>query len=197
MKDFILFKRARLILILGVSFFITSFSYSQENESMAAATPLDGVSFKFIETNGIRMRIAEAGDSGPLILFAHGWPESWYNWRHQITYFANAGYRVVAPDMRGYGKTDAPEAEEEYDIFKLTEDMIGVLDALNEDTAIMVGHDWGAIVAWHSVLIHPERFSALIAMSVPYGGRPPVSPMVGWRTAVSYTHLTLPTKRIV
>ena len=72
MKDFILFKRARLIFILGVSFFITSFSYSQENESMAAATPLDGVSFRFIDTNGIRMRVAEAGDSGPLILFAHG-----------------------------------------------------------------------------------------------------------------------------
>ena len=83
---------------------------------MATATPIDGVSFRFIETNGIRMRIAEAGDSGPLMLLAHGWPESWYNWRHQITYFAKAGYRVAAPDMRGYGKTDAPEGVEEYDI---------------------------------------------------------------------------------
>ena len=183
MQDFILFRKARLIFIVGASCFIASFSYPQENQNMAAAAPIDGVSFRFIETNGIRMRIAEAGDSGPLMLLAHGWPESWYNWRHQIAYFAKAGYRVVAPDMRGYGKTDAPEGVEEYDIFKLTEDMVGVLDALNEDTAIMVGHDWGAIVAWHSVLIHPERFSALIAMSVPYGGRPPVSPMVRWRTA--------------
>ena len=142
---------------------------------------IDGVNFRFIEANGIRMRIAEAGDSGPLILLAHGWPESWYNWRHQITYFANAGYRVVAPDMRGYGKTEAPEAVDEYDIRKLTGDMVGILDTLNEETAVMVGHDWGAIVAWHAVLIHPDRFSALVAMSVPYGGRPPVSPMMGWR----------------
>ena len=145
------------------------------------ATPIDGVSFRFIEANGIRMRIAEAGDSGPLILLAHGWPESWYNWRHQLTYFANAGYRVVAPDMRGYGRTDSPDDVDEYDIRKLTDDMVGILDTLDEDTAVMVGHDWGAIVAWHAVLIHPDRFSALVAMSVPYGGRPPVSPMVGWR----------------
>ena len=145
------------------------------------ATPIDEVSFRFIEANGIRMRIAEAGGSGPLILLALGWPESWYNWRHQITYFANAGYRVVAPDMRGYGKTEAPEAVDEYDIRNLTGDMVGILDTLNEETAVMVGHDWGAIVAWHAVLIPPDRFSALVAMSVPYGRRPPVSPMMGWR----------------
>ena len=64
------------------------------------ATPVDGVNFRFIEANGIRMRIAESGDSGPLILFAHGWPESWYNWRHQMSYFVESGYRVVAPDIR-------------------------------------------------------------------------------------------------
>ena len=148
---------------------------------MSIDSPVDGVTFRFIESNGIRMRIAEAGDSGPLILFAHGWPESWYNWRHQITYFSNAGYRVVAPDMRGYGESDAPENVDDYDIYHLADDMVGILDALGEEKAIMVGHDWGSIVAWHSVLIHPERFSGLVAMSVPYGGRAPQSPMVGWR----------------
>ncbi|NKB32127.1 MAG: alpha/beta fold hydrolase [Pseudomonadales bacterium] len=148
---------------------------------MTTPSPVDGITFRFIESNGIRMRIAEAGDSGPLILFAHGWPESWYNWRHQLTYFANAGYRVVAPDMRGYGETDKPADVDEYDIVHLAGDMVGILDALGEETAIMVGHDWGAIVAWNSVLMHPERFSALIAMSVPYGGRAPQSPMVAWQ----------------
>ena len=79
-------------------------------------SPVDGVTFRYIEANDIRMRIAEAGDSGPLILFAHGWPESWYNWRHQMRRFAESGYRVVAPDMRGYGRTDAPEDVNDYDL---------------------------------------------------------------------------------
>ncbi len=146
-------------------------------------SPVDGVSFRFIESNGLRMRIAEAGDSGPLVLMAHGWPESWYNWRHQMTFLAEQGYRVVAPDMRGYGETDAPANVDDYDIVHLAGDMVGILDALGEETAIMVGHDWGSIVAWNSVLMHPERFDALIAMSVPYGGRGPQSPMAGWRAA--------------
>ena len=156
-------------------------SFSQRNQAMANESPIDGVTFRFVESNGIRMRIAESGDSGPLILFAHGWPESWYNWRHQMTFFSNAGYRVVAPDMRGYGESDKPDNIDDYDIYHLADDMVGILDALGEEKAIMVGHDWGSIVAWHSVLIHPERFSALVAMSVPYGGRPPQSPMVGWQ----------------
>ena len=126
---------------------------------MTTPSPVDGVTFRFIESNGLRMRIAESGDTGPLILFAHGWPESWYSWRHQLKYFAEAGYRVVAPDMRGYGESDKPIDVDEYDIIHLAGDMVGVLDALGEETAIMVGHDWGAIVAWNSVLIHPERFS--------------------------------------
>jgi pimeloyl-ACP methyl ester carboxylesterase len=127
------------------------------------------------------MRIAEAGEAGPLVLLVHGWPESWYSWRHQLTALAHAGYRVVAPDMRGYGETDAPAAVEDYDIEHLAADMVGVLDALDEEQAIIIGHDWGAIVAWNSVLLHPSRFSALVAMSVPYGGRAPQSPLDGWR----------------
>lgn len=142
---------------------------------------LAGVSFRDIETNGIRMRIAQAGTTGPLVLLAHGWPESWYSWRHQFAPLVAAGYRVVAPMMRGYGDTDAPDAVDEYDIVHLAGDMVGILDALGEETAIMVGHDWGALVAWHSVLLHPSRFTALIAMSVPYSGRPPQSPLVTWQ----------------
>lgn len=142
---------------------------------------MKGVTFRRIESNGINMRIAEMGDSGPLVLLAHGWPESWYSWRHQITVLAKAGYRVVAPDMRGYGETDAPAEVGAYDIERLTADMVGILDALGEETAIMVGHDWGSIVAWYSVMMYPKRFTALIAMSVPYGGRPKQSPLAYWQ----------------
>ncbi len=150
---------------------------------MNESPPVEGVSFRFIESNGITMRLATMGDSGPLVILAHGWPESWYSWRHQMTALADAGYRVVAPDMRGYGATDAPAAIEDYNIRELAADMVGIVDALGEEQAIMVGHDWGAIVAWHAVLLHPERFSALIAMSVPYGGRGSQSPLVGWQNA--------------
>lgn len=129
---------------------------------------------RMIESNGIKLRIAEAG-SGPLVIFVHGWPESWYSWRHQLPAVAAAGFHAVAPDMRGYGKSDKPEAVEDYDIQHLTADLVGIVDALGEKQAILVGHDWGAIVAWHAMLLHPDRFSALVAMSVPYNGRPPQS----------------------
>jgi pimeloyl-ACP methyl ester carboxylesterase len=129
---------------------------------------------RVIESNGIKLRIAEAG-SGPLVIFVHGWPESWYSWRHQLPAVAEAGFHAVAPDMRGYGKSDKPEAVEDYDIQHLTADLVGIVDALGEKQAILVGHDWGAIVAWHAMLLHPERFKALVAMSVPYTGRPPQS----------------------
>lgn len=155
----------------------------QEDQTMSSQTPVAGVSSRFIEANGIRMRIFEAGDAGPLVLLAHGWPESWYNWRHQLVALADAGYRVVAPAMRGYGETDAPPDVEDYDIIDLTDDMVGILDALGEETAVMAGHDWGAIVAWHAVVRYPERFNGLIAMSVPYGGTAQRSPMEGWREA--------------
>jgi pimeloyl-ACP methyl ester carboxylesterase len=109
---------------------------------------------RFIETNGIRMHIAECG-SGPLVLLCHGFPESWYSWRHQLQALAEAGFRAVAPDMRGYGQTDRPEAIEQYTLLHLVGDMIGLLDPLGADTAVIAGHDWGAPVAWHSALLRP------------------------------------------
>ena len=156
---------------------------SREGIDVRMNSPIAGVSFRMIETNGISMRIAEAGSAGPLVLLVHGWPESWYSWRHQIVALSSAGYRVVAPDMRGYGSTSAPASAEEYDIVTIAADLIGLLDALGEEKAVMVGHDWGSIVAWQTALLHPDRFNALVAMSVPYGGRPERSPMVDWREA--------------
>jgi pimeloyl-ACP methyl ester carboxylesterase len=150
---------------------------------MNEASPIAGINFQFVESNGIRMRVATMGESGPLVIMAHGWPESWYSWRHQIVALANAGYRVVAPDMRGYGATDAPANVEDYNITQLAADMVGLVDAFGEEKAIIIGHDWGSIVAWNSVLLHPERFSALVAMSVPYGGRAAGSPLLSWQQA--------------
>ena len=128
-----------------------------------------------IETNGIRMRFAEAG-KGPLVVLLHGFPESWYSWRHQIPALAAAGYHVVAPDQRGYGGTDAPQAIESYDIHHLAGDVVGLLDALGEETAVVAGHDWGAPVAWHCALAHPKRFRAVVGLSVPSAGRLPIPP---------------------
>src|SRR4051794_40300105 len=107
------------------------------------------IAHRFVEANGIRMHIAEKG-SGPLVLLCHGFPESWYSWRHPIDGLADAGFHVVAPDMRGYGQTEAPEAIDQYSMLHMVGDMVGVLDALVEDTAVIAGHDWGAPVAWHS-----------------------------------------------
>ncbi len=130
-----------------------------------------------IETNGIRMHVAEAGPSnGPLVVLAHGFPESWYSWRHQIEALANAGYRAAAPDMRGYGQTDKPEAVDQYTMLHLVGDMVGVLDALKAATAVIVGHDWGGPVAWNSALLRPDRFRAVVGMSVPFFPRGIVRP---------------------
>jgi pimeloyl-ACP methyl ester carboxylesterase len=128
-----------------------------------------------INTNGIQMHIAEQG-SGPLVLMCHGFPESWYSWRHQLTALAEAGYHAVAPDMRGYGQSERPEGIDQYTLLHLVGDMVGVLDALDAETAVIAGHDWGAPVAWHCALLRPDRFRAVIGLSVPYRGRGPVRP---------------------
>jgi pimeloyl-ACP methyl ester carboxylesterase len=123
-----------------------------------------------IETNAIRMHCVEQG-TGPLIVLCHGFPESWYSWRHQITALADAGYRVVAPDMRGYGKTEQPEEIDQYTLLHLVGDMVGLLDALDGESAVIAGHDWGAPVAWHAALLRPDRFRAVIGLSVPFRPR--------------------------
>ena len=123
--------------------------------------------FQNLEVNGITMRVAERG-SGPLVLFCHGWPESWYSWRHQLDALAAAGYRAVAPDMRGYGGTDAPQEIEKYTLLHLVGDMVDLVTKLGEREAVVVGHDWGAPVAWTSALLRPDLFRAVVGMSVPF-----------------------------
>jgi pimeloyl-ACP methyl ester carboxylesterase len=125
---------------------------------------------RIVETNGIRLNVAEQGE-GPLVLLCHGFPESWYSWRHQLGTLAAAGFRAVAPDMRGYGRSDRPETIEQYTILHLVGDMVGLLDALEAPTAVIVGHDWGAPVAWHAALMRPDRFRAVVGLSVPFRPR--------------------------
>jgi pimeloyl-ACP methyl ester carboxylesterase len=136
---------------------------------------MNEVKHRVVETNGIRIHIAESG-AGPLVLLCHGFPESWYSWRHQLRTLAEAGFRAVAPDMRGYGQTQCPEQIDQYTLLHLVGDMIGVLDALNAKTAVIVGHDWGAPVAWHAALLRPDRFRGVIGLSVPFTPRRSVRP---------------------
>ena len=133
------------------------------------------IKHRVVETNGIRMHVAECG-VGPLVLLCHGFPECWYSWRHQLPALAKAGFHVVAPDMRGYGETDRPKEIEEYTLLHLVGDMIGLLDVLGEESTVIAGHDWGAPVAWHSALLRPDRFRAVIGLSVPFRPRLPVRP---------------------
>ncbi|GAB3435594.1 alpha/beta fold hydrolase [Flindersiella endophytica] len=125
---------------------------------------------RVVETNGIHLNVAEQGE-GPVVLLCHGFPESSYSWRHQIAALAEAGFRAVAPDMRGYGRSDQPEAIDQYTLFHLVGDMVGLLDALEAQTAVIVGHDWGAAVAWHAALLRPDRFRAVAGLSVPFRPR--------------------------
>jgi epoxide hydrolase A/B len=129
-----------------------------------------------IATNGIRMSVTEQGE-GPAVVLCHGFPELAYSWRHQLPALAAAGFRVIAPDQRGYGRTDCPPAVEAYDIHQLTADLVGLLDALRIERAVFVGHDWGGTVTWMMSLLHPARTAAVIGVNTPYIPRPSAPPI--------------------
>ena len=123
-------------------------------------------STRTISANGIELFLREQGQ-GPLVVLCHGWPELSYSWRHQITAIADAGFHVVAPDMRGYGRTSAPADVNAYSIFDMVGDMVGLVTALGEKQAVIVGHDWGAPVAWHAAMFRPDMFTKVAGLSVP------------------------------
>ena len=133
------------------------------------------VTHRTVQAGALQMRVAECG-TGPTVLLCHGFPESWYSWRHQLPALAAAGFHAVAPDMRGYGGTEAPSEIAQYTLLHLVGDMVGLLDALGVAQAVIAGHDWGAPVAWHAGLLRPDRFRAVIALSVPFRPRGPVPP---------------------
>jgi pimeloyl-ACP methyl ester carboxylesterase len=136
---------------------------------------MDELTHRTVETNGIRMHLAEQGE-GPLVLLCHGFPESWYSWRHQLPSLAEAGFHAVAPDMRGYGQTDRPQEIDQYTLLHSIGDMVGLLDLLGAEQAVIAGHDWGAPLVWAAALLRPDRFRGVIAMSGPFGPRAPSRP---------------------
>jgi pimeloyl-ACP methyl ester carboxylesterase len=149
------------------------------------------VTHRMIGTNGIRLHVAEQGD-GPLIILCHGFPECWYSWRHQLPALASAGFRVVAADLRGYGRSDRPEEVEKYTILDNIGDIVGLVDALGAKQAVIAGHDIGATLAWQTALLRPDIFRAVIALSPPFRSRafgdsgPPTTLMPRTRDAVFY-----------
>lgn len=131
---------------------------------------------RFIETNGIRMAVYEKGAGFPVV-FSHGFPELAYSWRHQLGPVADAGFHAIAPDQRGYGRTDRPEKIDQYTIEHLTGDLAGLLDALGHEKAVFCGHDWGGLVVWMMPLLHPDRVAGVIGVNTPFIPRSPVPPI--------------------
>jgi pimeloyl-ACP methyl ester carboxylesterase len=135
-----------------------------------------------LPVNGIQMHVVEQG-SGPLVVMCHGWPELWYSWRHQLAAISQAGFRAVAPDMRGFGRTEAPQDKDSYTILHTVGDVLGLVSALGESKAIVIGHDWGAPVAWSAAMMRPDVFPAVVGMSVPHRPRSAEAPLKTLRQA--------------
>lgn len=133
---------------------------------------MEKIKHSTIFVNGINMHVAEIGE-GPAVLFLHGFPDLWYTWRHQMLSLSSRGYRAIAPDMRGYGDTDGPPSAASYTAFHIVGDIVGLLDALSLDRVFLVGHDWGANMAWYVCLFRPDRVRALVNMSVVFYPRNP------------------------
>ena len=137
---------------------------------------------RLVETNGVQLQVVEAGERGaPVVVLAHGFPELAYSWRGQIPVLADAGYHVLAPNQRGYDGSSKPDAIEEYNIVALCGDVVGLLDDVGAERTVIIGHDWGAIVAWLLPLLHPDRVAGVVGLSVPPIPRPSAPPTQIWR----------------
>jgi pimeloyl-ACP methyl ester carboxylesterase len=144
---------------------------------------MDKIEHRTVATNGINMHIASTG-TGPVILFLHGFPELWYSWRHQLLSLSSVGYRCIAPDLRGYGDTDAPRSVSENTGLHVVGDLIGLLDSLGIDMVFLVGHDWGGMIAWYFCTFRPDRVKALVNTSVPFLPRNPQGNPLQWFRAL-------------
>jgi non-specific protein-tyrosine kinase len=147
---------------------------------------IPGATQRLIELDDVTLSVyeaepaggAESGDGGvrPAVVFSHGFPDLAYGWRDQLPAVAAAGFRAIAPDQRGYGGSSRPEAITDYDIFHLTGDLVGLLDRLDIERAVFVGHDWGGFVVWQMPLLHPDRVAGVVGLNTPFVARLPVRP---------------------
>lgn len=133
-----------------------------------------------VNAGDIDLAVHQAGE-GPPVFLVHGFPELAFSWRHQVPALAGAGYHVVAPDMRGYGESGKPPNVADYTIQKLTGDLVGLMDAMDLEKAVIIGHDWGALVTWQMALLAPERMAGLVALNIPFFKRPPINPITYMR----------------
>ncbi|GAB2870431.1 alpha/beta fold hydrolase [Streptomyces mayteni] len=147
------------------------------------------ITHRYVQAGGLRTHIAEAG-AGPLVVLLHGFPESWYSWRHQLTALAVAGYHAVALDQRGYGRTERPADVGDYTILHTVGDVLALLDALDTERAVVVGHDWGGSVAWYAALLRPDRVRGVVSLGTPLGPRPSRPPIAALRAAAGPRHYT-------
>ncbi len=136
---------------------------------------MDEIKHSFVKANGIKMHVAEAGAGFPVVL-CHGFPEIWYSWRHQIKALAEAGFRAIVPDQRGFGETECPEPIEAYTQRKLVGDIVAMLDALGIGKCVIVGHDWGGMVAWNTALMARDSIERVVGVNTPFIPRPPMKP---------------------
>ena len=141
----------------------------------------------FVDTNGIRLAVYEEGE-GPAVILVHGFPELAFSWRHQLPALASAGFRAIAPDMRGYGRSDAPSGVDQYCMANLIGDLQGLLDALKIERATFIGHDWGALTLWHMAMLAPDQIERLITLNIPHHPRSPVEPIELTRQKLGSDH---------
>lgn len=164
----------RNFLAAGAAVGATLMVGSMTEAATSGAGDSSGITERNITTNGITLHVTELGE-GPAVLFCHGFPDTSYTWRRQMKAIAAAGYRAIAPDMRGYGKSSAPADLLQYTPLQTAGDLVGLLDQLKVPTAVIVGHDWGATHAWNAAMMRPDRFTAAFCLSVPYTPRGDVS----------------------
>lgn len=143
---------------------------------------IEGAERRDVDVNGVRLSVYEAGPAdGPAVVLCHGFPELAYSYRHQLPALGAAGFHVIAPDQRGYGGSDRPAAVEDYDIAHLTGDLVGLLDLMDVDRAVFVGHDWGGIIVWQMPFLHRDRVAGIVGLNTPHFPRMPVRPIEMFR----------------
>ncbi|KAF9673271.1 hypothetical protein SADUNF_Sadunf10G0006900 [Salix dunnii] len=184
--SFLMFSTHRLTKLLK-TIILRSHQNPIQNSNTSTGNMASSIEHRTINVNGINMHVAIKGpENAPVILFIHGFPQLWYSWRHQIEALSSLGYRAVAPDLRGYGDTDAPAEVSSYTVLHVVGDLIGLLDVVapNKESVFVVGHDWGALMAWHLSLFRPDRVKAFVALSVLFNPRNPSRKVISTLKAV-------------